>query len=257
MKMKRVLNHLFVVLFAALVSVSCDLDADYSHTAVLSATFEYSAVEFDADSLYYKSDFGAGIGWGTLGFLHNVDTTSWEFHGGAVLSCQQGTRFDSSDLAQEESLVLAQNRFRVNAAKDTVNTNTYLVYYLNPNEEEMPKNEVVFLVEQNGACVAQQCLVNNTGYVAYKVAQTFQAGDRLTLQATGYLKGAKTGDASMLLADFSTKKDSIVSTWTAFDLSKLGNFDAIDFEVISTNDQIPPYFCMDNFTASVTVSSGI
>ena len=114
---------------------------------------------------------------------------------------------------------------------------------------------MLFLIEEHGACQAQYCFVNNTSYVAYKVAQTFQPGDRLTLKATGYLKGAKTGEASMLLADFSAQKDSIVCNWTAFDLSKLGVFDAIDFDLSSTKEEVPGYFCMDHFTAQITISN--
>ena len=260
MKMKRVFNYLSVVILAACSLVSCLPEGDYSQTATIVASFEYGAVQFDSDSLFYKSQTGEGIGWGTLGFLHKVDTTTWDFGGGAVLSYQKGTRYETSDsaaMAKSDSLVFAQDRFRVNALKDTLENNSYLVYYLNPDQEQMPKHEVVFLIESNGASVAQGCFVNNSSYVAHKVAQTFKPGDRLTLKATGYLHGAKTGEASILLADFSTKKDSIVSTWTPFDLTKLSNFDAIDFEIISTNDEVPPYFCMDNFIASVTVSNSL
>lgn len=256
--MKKVLNHLVVVFFAALSVVSCLPDADYSHTAVISATFEYTAIEMDSDSLFYKSEFGNGIGWGSLGFLHKVDTATWNFGGGALVSCQKGSIYDPADsvaLSKSDSLVYAQDRFRINAVKDTLINNMYLVYYHNPDSTQMPAHDIEFLIKENAVCQAQQCFVNNTSYVAYKVAQTFEPGDRLTLKATGYLNGKKTGDASMLLADFSTQKDSIVSTWTAFDLSKLSNFDAIDFEVLSTKEGVPSYFCMDNFSALVTVSN--
>jgi hypothetical protein len=257
--MKRILNYLLVVFFATCSFVSCFPEAEYTHTAVVTATFEYTEVEYNADSLFYKSTFGDGLGWGALGFLHKVDTLTWTFEGGALLSSQEGSLYDPADtlaLAKSDSLVYAQDLYRVNMAKDTVNTNAYLVYYMNPDSDKMPKHDVTFLIEENASCVAQQCFVNNTAYVAYKVANTFQPGDRLTLKATGYRKGAMTGEASMHLADFSTQKDSIVSKWTAFDLSKLGNFDNVDFEVISTKEEVPAYFCMDHFTASVTVSSG-
>ena len=79
--------------------------------------------------------------------------------------------------------------------------------------------------------------------MAYKVAQAFEPGDKLTLKATGYLDGRKTGEASITLAEYSTVKDSIMSRWTAFDLTKLQLFDVIDFEVISTKKEVPAYFC--------------
>ena len=145
----------------------------------------------------------------------------------------------------------------MNAVKDTVNNNSYMVFYQNPDSSKMPEHDVLFMIQENGACQAQVCYVNNTSYVAYKAAQTFAPGDRITLTATGYLKGAKTGEASMMLADFSAQKDSIVSKWTAFDLTKLGVFDAVDFNVASTNEEVPAYFCMDNFAAQITISSGL
>lgn len=260
MKMKKVLNLLLVVFFAALSVVSCLPEADYSQTAVVSASFEYVNAPFDTDSLFYKSDRGAGIGWGSLGFMHKVDTTSWTFEGGVLLSCKEGTIYDPADtvaMAKSDSLVYAQDLYRVNSVKDTLSNNSYLVYYQNPDSSKMPEHDVLFLIEENGACQAQYCLVNNTSYVAYKAAKTFAPGDRITLTATGYLKGAKTGEVSMHLADFSAQKDSIVSKWTVFDLTKLGVFDAVDFNVASTKEDVPAYFCMDHFTASVTVGSDL
>ena len=258
MKMKKVLNHLVVVFFAALSAVSCLPDGDYSQTAVVVASFEYTNAPFDADSLFYKSDKGLGIGWGTLGFMHKVDTTNWDFEGGFLLSCKKGTLYDPADtvaLSKSDSLVFVQDLYRVNAAKDTVNNNSYLVLYQNPDSSKMPERDILFMIEENGVCQAQMCFVNNTSYVAYKAAQTFAPGDRITLTATGYLKGTKTGEASILLADFSAQKDSIVSTWTAFDLTRLGMFDAIDFNLVSTREEVPAYFCIDNFAAQVTISN--
>ena len=260
MKMKKVFNQLVVVLFAALFMVSCLPEADYSQTAVVSASFEYVNAPFDTDSLFYKSNMGAGIGWGSLGFMHKVDTTSWTFEGGVLLSCKEGTLYDPADtvaMAKSDSLVYAQDLYRVNSVKDTLSNNSYLVYYQNPDSSKMPEHDVLFLIEENGLCQAQYCFVNNTSYVAYKAAQIFAPGDRIVLTATGYLDGAKTGEVSMNLADFSAQKDSIVCTWTAFDLTKLGVFDAIDFDVVSTKEEVPAYFCIDHFTASVTVGNDL
>lgn len=251
------MKNLVVVFFTALFCVSCLQEAEFNQTATVVANFEYGEVDFDADSLFYKTEMGAGIGWGSLAFLHKIDTVNWVFEGGMLLSCQKGVLYDPADtsaLSKSDSLVFAQDRYRVNSLKDSLNNNSYLVYYKNPDSAKMPEHDVVFLVESNGVCQAQQCFVNNTGYVAYKIAQTFEPGDRLTLKATGYLKGVKTGDASIDLADFSAQKDSIVSKWTTFDLTKLGSFDAIDFDVMSTKEEVPAFFCMDFFIASVTVS---
>ena len=166
---------------------------------------------------------------------------NWKFEGGLLLSCQEGTIYDPADniaLEKSENDVYEHDRYRVNAVKDSLVDNSYLVFYRNPESNKMPEHDVVFLLDENGTCQAQRCYVNNTSYVAYKVAQTFEPGDRLTLNATGYYKGEKTGEASVILADYSAQKDSIVSTWTLFDLTKLRMVDAIDFEVYA--NLVPP-----------------
>jgi hypothetical protein len=251
--MKKIL---FAILAGALL-VSCDLSGSYSQTIPVYASFEYNNVKFESDSLFYKSDLGAGYGWQYLAFYHKVDTVSWAFHGGMMLSSKKGRLYSASDslsMARTDSLVFAEDRFRVHSAKDA-NSNSYLVHYANPDSSLMPAHDMEFLATKFGTCQAYQCFVNNTGYVAYKVAQTFEPGDKLTLKATGYLDGRKTGEASITLAEYSTVKDSIMSRWTAFDLTKLQLFDVIDFEVISTKKEVPAYFCLDYFMASVTVGN--
>ena len=74
--------------------------------------------------------------------------------------------------------------------------------------------------------------------------------------ATGYAGGKETGSADILLAGRVEQKDSIVSTWTAFDLQKLGNVEYIDFNIdFSDKDQnvIPEYFCLDRLVSKVHI----
>ena len=87
--------------------------------------------------------------------------------------------------------------------------------------------------------------------VADYVKANFKKGDRLVVKATGYLDGRKTGEAELALADFSEKKDSIVSIWTPFEFGKLGFVEYVDFEIISTDPNVPTYFCMDNMVAEI------
>jgi hypothetical protein len=95
--------------------------------------------------------------------------------------------------------------------------------------------------------------VNNTSLVVKTIKERFHLGDRLTLKAVGYLDGKMGPSVEMLLADYSAQKDSVVTVWTPFELSKLGTVDRIDFELLSTKE-IPLYFCMDNMTATVSLS---
>lgn len=239
---------------------SCVTDSEYSYSYPLVAGFEYTAIDyakvFGTDSLYYDSDHGYGIGWEYLAFRHKVDTVNAVFEGGMLLSYLKGKAFDMTDslsMAKGDSLAFAEDGFRVN--ENSAYDNTYAVYYGNPEASMMPEHDVQFLATNNGTCTMNACLVNNTGYVAYKVAQCFEAGDRLTLKATGYLDGAKTGEASISLADFSAQKDSIVTSWTYFDLSPLGTVEYVDFEVISTKEDVPAYFCLDGMFANIALSN--
>ena len=41
--------------------------------------------------------------------------------------------------------------------------------------------------------------------------------------------------------------------WSVFDLSSLGEVDYIDFEVTSTNPEVPGYFCMDGLLSTIVI----
>lgn len=254
--MKKI--SIFITL--AVLMVSCLPDGEYTRTYPVEATFEYSIdykQEFGQDSLFFNDSHGYGFGWDYLTFRHNVDTVGKVFKGGMLLSYLSGRTFDPADslsMAQGDSAAFANDAFRLNSPSMFWNSKTYAVYYADPDESMMPEHDVEFMATEIGTCTMGLCYINNTRYVAYKVAQHFEDGDRLTLRATGYLKGTKTGENSIALADYSVQKDSIVSRWTMFDLSNLGEVDKVDFEVLSTKEEVPAYFCMDNFTASVTIN---
>lgn len=254
------MKKIFLILSLVVSLGSCIKDGEFTDTRPVYVTFEYAAMDypkvFGADSLFFESEQGYGVGWQYMAFLHKVDTVNWNFEGGFALSHLKGSSFDPTDslsLAQSDSLMFARDRFRVNVPTSQM-SGTYAVFYGNPDETKMPAHEMEFLAVKYGTCSPLVCFVNNTKYVAYKIANTFEEGDRLTLKATGYLNGIKTGEESIALAEFTAKKDSIVSTWTKFDLSGLASVDFVDFEVVSTREEVPAYFCMDDFVASVTVS---
>ena len=254
--MKKII--IFTTFILALAS--CLKDGEYTVTYPVEATFEYPSVdyiaEFGSDSLYFNDSHGYGFGWDYLTFRHKVDTVNKVFQGGMLLSYLSGSTFNPSDslsMAQTDSAAFVNDAYRVNT-KTSLYNRTYVVYYENPDPSGMPDQDFEFTATALGSCQVGGCYVNNTRYVAYKISQCFEDGDRLTLKATGYLNGSKVGDKSILLADFSAQSDSIVSTWTPFELSSLGAVDKINFEVISTKKEVPAYFCMDNFIASLTLS---
>jgi hypothetical protein len=123
--------------------------------------------------------------------------------------------------------------------------------------ESMPDNAVGFnfvnSATANGACIMSSCFVNNTVAVAQAVEKNFEVGDRMMLKATGYLGGKKTDSAEIVLAEKLAAKDSVMYTWTNFDLRKLGSVDKVDFElIIPEGKDIPATVCIDDFLASVT-----
>ena len=89
--------------------------------------------------------------------------------------------------------------------------------------------------------------------------EKFERGDKLTLKATGYLDKKETGSAEIALADYTQNdksgvpKDSIVSVWTTFDLTKLGTVDEVKFEMQSGDKEISKYFCLDDFLATISL----
>ena len=90
--------------------------------------------------------------------------------------------------------------------------------------------------------------------VTDSIKANFQLGDKMTLKAVGYLDDVETGSAEFTLAEYTAQKDSIVSTWTQFDLSKLGSVDKVELEVMSTRENVPTNVCIDDVVSNVSVS---
>lgn len=211
-----------------------------TYTAV--ATFEFIGTDFGKDSLYMDSKYGYGFSWDDLAFFHKLTEDKTTHLGGFMLSRLKST----SDPALDST-------WRVASGRGYMGSETYIVHYTNPFSSNMPDHDIQFLNEDYGTCVPSGCYVNNTSLVVKTIKERFHLGDRLTLKAVGYLDGKMASSVEMLLADYSAQKDSVVTVWTPFELSKLGTVDRIDFELLSTKE-IPLYFCMDNMTATVSLS---
>lgn len=225
------------------MAASCFGDETYNRSYTLAADFEYSNSTsfFRADSLYIDVQSGYGIGYQDFAFYHKLNADKTDVTGGFVAS------YLSSVRAETES----GNTYRAYVVPASKYLNTYLVYR---SGSPMPEHDMEFMNAKYGTCEMIACYVTNTVAVADAVAANFELGDRLSLKATGYLDGNKTGETEIALADFSAQKDSIVSTWTVFDLSKLGSVEYVDFEVVSTKDAVPGDFCLDYVVGSVNLS---
>ncbi len=245
-----------IFLFAAILvsAVSCFKNTVWSESYTLRVTFEYPnevyTTYFTADSLFFdkKAD---GFSWGGTVLAYKYKVVDEQFKGGFLMSYQKGLPAPVEEGAQVE----LDPTWRANAPAGAYDSKTYTVFYDNPDKDMMPDRNVIFTHSYYGTCALSSCMVNNTALVAQKVKEHFTLGDKLLLKATGYSGGTKTGEAEFVLADFNSQKDSIVSSWTSFDLSKLGAIEHVNFEVISPKAEVPGYFCMDELVANIALSS--
>lgn len=244
------MKKILFILSVALMAVSCfDLDTASEESYTLVASFEYTGMNyaetFGADSLFFdNSKEGVGIGFNNLAFYHKLNADKTDVLGG----------FLASYLCTRRAEEGGDNANRAYVINPKYTRNTYMVYRQNPQDANMPEHDVAFLQKSHGTCEMVGCFVTNTVEVADSVAANFGLGDRLTLTATGYLAGAKTGEVEIALADFSAQKDSIVSKWTAFDLKKLGFVEYVEFSMHSTRPDVPLNFCLDEMVSSINLS---
>lgn len=240
--MKRFLFIISILFVAA----SCRFDdgSGMSQSYTNTAHFQYTDAKFYPDSTFFSTQTPEGFGFDVLNFYHQLDPGKVWVDGGFILSClEMPLSGNTADLRNTYRCYLT------NLKKPF--SNIYTVFVQNEDDAFMPKHDIHFPFTSNGSCMPQGCFITNTVEVAEYIKANFEDGDRMTLKATGYLDGKKTGEAEIRLADFSAQKDSVVSIWTPFELDKLGSIEHIDFEIISTKPGAPAYFCMDEFTYKV------
>jgi hypothetical protein len=245
---------------AVVVVVSSCFKSNYSESYQLVANFEYGKVlELRKDSTYFAAE-GFGIGFNYLVFCHDIDMTTKEYKGGFRISALEGqirpVKEEENDSEHVDSDEVAPLDM-VWRAHSVPGVNTYMVYYMSQNR---PEYDIEFLMPTNGTCVMKACHVTNTAKVAEEIATKFVRGDKMTLKAIGYKDGKETGVAEIALADFTQNdkagqpKDSIVSRWTTFDLSKLAAVDKVRFEIEMLGESdVQKYFCLDNLIADIAI----
>jgi len=241
-------KFLFLLITAALAASCFDDGSGMRQSYTATADFNYAEIAYFPDSTFFNTQTPDGFAYDALNFYHQLSPDKVWFDGGFILSCLQ-----MPVSGKTEGLNNNNYRCYLQPLK-TQFPNNYTVFYQNPEPGMMPEHALKFPFNENGTCTMQGCFVTNTVEVAEYVKKNFELGDRLTIKATGYLNGTKTGEASINLADFSAQKDSIVSLWTPFELTKLGSIEYVDFEIISSKPDTPPYFCMDNMIFKVDVS---
>jgi len=244
--MKRLL---FIITSIVLFS-SCGFDDGSGTTSQyqVNVHFQYSPMpSFSPDSTFFNTVTAEGFGFENLvNFYHQLDGDKTWFDGGFLLS-----RLEMPKSGVTEGLKNAYRSYVKNGKG--LSGNVYAVYYQNPDPALMPAHDFNFPFKENGSCVMKGCFITNTVETADFIAENFKLGDRMTVKATGWLDDKPTDSAEFVLADFSAQKDSIVSRWTPFDLTKLGSVEYVEFEIASTVPETPAYFCMDNLQVDITL----
>lgn len=236
----------------AMSMISCLGGSSLTQSYTADITFECSSdvyANLFKDSLYVVSD-GEGFVYMNYPLVFMQKQQAGIFKGGFLMSYLKGEANGKLDKAPAEN-----DAFRVHAASGANGSYTYAVYYENPDVSMRPEYDIEFGYKDIGTsmCAPIGCYVNNTTLVARKIKEHFKDGDRLVLTAKGILPDGKTTQASIVLAEFTEAKDSVMYNWTAFNLSALGAVDYIDFEVKSTNPEVPEYFCLDGYLASLNI----
>ena len=245
--MKRIL---FILLSLIMIS-SCLDDGSKTRTSyTLTATFQYPGVDFGSDSTFYSTTTPKGFSYDVLNFYHNFDSDQVWFDGGFILSNYQMPESQNTEGLNN----LYRSYLNADANKKQAG-NSYAVYFQNEDNSLMPAHDIEFPYANTGASACQMlgCFITNTVQVADSIKANFKLGDKMFVKATGYRYGEKTGEATFTLAEYSVARDSIVSSWTMFDLAALGTVQYVDFEVTSTNPNVPTNFCMDSVGANIAI----
>lgn len=254
-KIKQIMKKILGFLAASVLVASCLGSAGFEADYDLFATFGYADADFigdktKPDSLLYDTDYRLGFVWDYFGFHHKVDQYTLDFEGGFLASCLKvPTTADVSGLSH--------NEYRANARGTKSVENKYAVFKQSYN---MPEKHLSFIVTSgestDAVCTMKYVYVTNTVAVEQAVKTSFVDGDKMVLKATGYLGTQQTGSAEIKLAEFTQEKDSVITSWTMFDLSALGSVDNVKFEIMAYSSKyIPTTVCMDDLSAHVSIKT--
>ena len=244
--MKKILSLCLV----AVSAISCLTQGSFSQSYVADITFDFTDKVYQTsfkDSVYVLSE-GSGFAYGQYPIVFTQKYLDGKFQGGFLMSCLKGEGNGKLDEAAK-----GNDLYRVHSKSGADGTKGYAVFYNNPVESMMYPHDIEFGYKDAGSFTPYSCYVNNTTYVARAIKENFVDGDKLVLKATGHRHDGSTAAASIVLAEYTEAKDSVMYNWTKFDLSTLGSVDYVDFELNSTNSSVPAYFCIDGLLAGVQI----
>lgn len=246
------MKKILILIFAAFAAASCLSKGSFVQNYTADITFEYSDAVYSnsfKDSIYVvQSGEGEGFQYMQYPLLFTQKAVSGSFKGGFLMSYLKGEK--DGKLVKEAK---ENDAYRVHSEAGALGSKTYAVFYDNPDETMMLSHDVEFGFKELGECTPLGCYVNNTTLVARKIKENFADGDKLVLKATGVKSDGTTVATSITLAEYTEAKDSVMYNWSVFDLKPLGLVEFIDFNIESTNPNVPGYFCLDGLLAGIKV----
>lgn len=248
-------RKLILCALAVISLTSCMKQGSFKTSYIDYCSFEYSniATVYGTDSLNFESNFAQSANYQTLVFMGKRSsdqiTDINEFQGGVMLSLLRDTVVAEKHFISEYSTVA-----------DTTGADGskgFAVLVCNPGN--MPEHTASFAATEFGTCTPHYMKVCNTNQVVNTakfgsdICPAFKEGDYIKLIVTGILNGQKTAEASIDLVNYTTKGLEIITNWTKMDLSKIGDFDHLDFNIETNVPQAPRKCCFDSLVLSVNI----
>lgn len=234
-----------VVMFMA---NSC-IDGSFDHTYYPVDDFDYPEfLKDNPDSIY-----NASYVYGTSNVVvYNIGSDEEKkYTGGFTVSMKCDPKF-GADHQTRSPYCVADTTGAKNSPKG------FAVFYQNPDPAKMPQYDMFFVGQGN--CTAIETYICNSNLVANLIKygndeiEKFKEGDYLSVTFKTYVDDKQVGSKTIELAKYEGSL-SLITDWKLVDLKDAGQYDAIDIVVNSNRNDIPLYFCLDEFTSKVVYSS--
>lgn len=236
------------MVITAMVALAASCNSSPSTLSyTLDGNLDYAANSGNIEKFKDSTFVSAYVGMDSYSYLMSNYENS-VMNGGWTLSLKRG-QLDANGMVTPFSSAGTS----AGAGKSAV----YAVFYDNPDASAMVKHDIQFSTSNltSFTCILYGFMINNSGAVIHFVNEgNLQQGDYMKVVVTGYKNEAVTGTDEKYLVDYRTSELKVVSDWEAFTFTSLkSSVDAVDFKIESSRLDFPPYFCMDNFTASISM----
>jgi len=186
--------------------------------------------------------------------------------GHAISNYWDGNLFDG-DYMHQLAVYVPDNNASGQGGHGYNGSNNFCVHYgyIDGTQWNLTENLPYFEFCDNQARTIHDMYVNINTYLANTIINgnslTSKLGDDdyIAVTATGYKADGSTSTSTFYLAD---GPDFVVTDWSQWVLTSLGNVNKIEFNVIGSNDNgygfsQPAYFCYDNVSVQFPITGSI